>query len=87
WKIVFIPWLVDGKFPVIRGNDNQRKETENDAIEEERRLFYVATTRAKDELYLCYQEWIPERGTYNNALIKPSRFIRELPSYAYETQE
>ena len=87
WKIVFIPWLVDGKFPVIRGNDNQRKETENDAIEEERRLFYVATTRAKDELFLCYQEWIPERGTYNNALIKPSRFIRELPSYAYETQE
>ena len=87
WKIVFIPWLVDGKFPVIRGNDNQRKETENDAIEEERRLFYVATTRAKDELYLCYQEWIPERGTYSNALIKPSRFIRELPSYAYETQE
>lgn len=87
WKIVFIPWLVDGKFPVIRGNDNQRREAETDAIEEERRLFYVATTRAKDTLYLCYQEWIPERGTYNNALIKPSRFIRELPSYAYETQE
>ncbi len=87
WKIVFVPWLVDGKFPVIRGNDNQKKETENDAIEEERRLFYVATTRAKDMLYLCYQEWVPERGSYNNALIKPSRFIRELPSYAYETQE
>jgi DNA helicase-2/ATP-dependent DNA helicase PcrA len=87
WKIVFVPWLVDGKFPVIRGNDNQKKEAENDAIEEERRLFYVATTRAKDMLYLCYQEWVPERGSYNNALIKPSRFIRELPSYAYETQE
>ncbi len=87
WKIVFVPWLVDGKFPVIRGNDNQSRETESDAIEEERRLFYVATTRAKDMLYLCYQEWIPERGSYNNALIKPSRFLRELPSYAYETQE
>jgi DNA helicase-2/ATP-dependent DNA helicase PcrA len=87
WKIVFIPWLVDGKFPVIRGNDNQKKEPDNDAIEEERRLFYVATTRAKDMLYLCYQEWLPERGNYNNALIKPSRFLRELPSYAYETQE
>ncbi len=87
WKIVFIPWLVDGKFPVIRGNDNQKKEPDNDAIEEERRLFYVATTRAKDMLYLCYQEWLPERGNYNNAMIKPSRFLRELPSYAYETQE
>ncbi len=87
WKIVFIPWLVDGKFPVIRGNDNQKKEPDNEAIEEERRLFYVATTRAKDMLYLCYQEWLPERGNYNNALIKPSRFLRELPSYAYETQE
>ncbi|MGB9735774.1 MAG: ATP-dependent helicase [bacterium] len=85
WKIVFIPWLIDGKFPVIRGNDH-KKENE-DAIEEERRLFYVATTRAKDMLYLCYQEWLPERTNYNNTLAKPSRFIRELPSYAYEVQE
>jgi DNA helicase-2/ATP-dependent DNA helicase PcrA len=86
WKIVFIPWLVDGKFPVIRGKTEQNRE-DSDAIEEERRLFYVAATRAKDMLYLCYQEWLPARGELNNTITKPSRFIRELPSYAYETQE
>lgn len=85
WKIVFIPWLIEGKFPVIKG-DNQKKENE-DIIEEERRLFYVATTRAKDILYLCYQEWLPERTNYSNTLVKPSRFIRELPSFTYEIQE
>ncbi len=91
WKLVFIPWLVDGKFPVIRTSKNDDRigsaEANNDAMEEERRLFYVAATRAKDRLYLCYQEWLPERGSYSNALLKPSRFIRELPSYAYETRE
>ncbi len=87
WKIVFMPWLVEGKFPVIKNRGQNKMETDNDAIEEERRLFYVAATRAKDMLYLCYQEWLPERGSYNDALIKPSRFLRELPSYTYEVQE
>ncbi|MCL4557154.1 MAG: ATP-dependent helicase [Deltaproteobacteria bacterium] len=91
WKVVFIPWLVDGKFPVIRNGRNDGSdgisETESDAIEEERRLFYVAATRAKDRLYLSYQEWLPDKGSHNTAIIKPSRFLRELPSYAYETQE
>ncbi len=91
WKIVFVPWLVDGKFPVIRSGRNDPSDAtpdiDSDAIEEERRLFYVAATRAKDRLYLSYQGWLPDKGSYRNALIKPSRFLRELPSYAYETQE
>jgi len=49
WKIVFVPWLIDGKFPVIRNGSQNRIEISNDAIEEERRLFYVATTRALQE--------------------------------------
>src|SRR5256885_2092371 len=45
---VFVIWLTDGMFPSSRSM-NERKD-----LEEERRLFYVAITRAKDELYLAY---------------------------------
>lgn len=47
WHTVFVIWLADGKFPSARA---QRE----DEIEEERRLLYVAVTRAKRHLYLCY---------------------------------
>src|SRR5438270_6003237 len=45
---VFVIWLTDGMFPSARSLETR------DAIEEERRLFYVAITRARDELYLTY---------------------------------
>ncbi|HKP93886.1 MAG TPA: ATP-dependent helicase, partial [Chthoniobacterales bacterium] len=45
---VFVIWLTDGMFPSARSLETR------EAIEEERRLFYVAITRAKDELYLTY---------------------------------
>jgi DNA helicase-2/ATP-dependent DNA helicase PcrA len=45
---VFVIWLTDGMFPSSRSLDTR------DALEEERRLFYVAITRARDELYLTY---------------------------------
>src|SRR5262249_10927929 len=45
---VFMIWLTDGMFPSSRSLDTR------DALEEERRLFYVAITRARDELYLTY---------------------------------
>ncbi len=48
WKVVFVIWLSDGMFPSARSLESDT------AIEEERRLFYVAITRAKDELYLTY---------------------------------
>jgi len=51
------------------------KEPEGE--EEERRLFYVAVTRAKDELYLCYPLVDYSRGM-GNMTLSPSRFIREL---------
>ncbi len=80
WDVVFVIWLADGYFPSSRS----LKSLENE--EEERRLFYVAVTRARDELYLCYP--IMNQKTYTESFImKPSRFIRELKEECYERWE
>jgi DNA helicase-2/ATP-dependent DNA helicase PcrA len=73
WKVVFILWATDGMFPQIRAlNENAEGEAE------ERRLFYVAVTRAKDELYLCQPEIRRGRdGTIT--FCRPSRFVVEIP--------
>jgi DNA helicase-2/ATP-dependent DNA helicase PcrA len=51
--------------------------------EEERRLFYVAVTRAMQELYLVFPVMARDRGGMD-ILMEPSRFIRELPEDSYE---
>ncbi len=51
--------------------------------EEERRLFYVAITRAKQELYLIFPVMARDRGGMD-VLMEPSRFVRELPGEVYE---
>ena len=55
WPVVFVIWVMEGRFPPFRAYGNPP------ALEEERRLMYVAATRAKDELILCYpgQESVP----------------------------
>ena len=77
WKAVFIIWAAEGKFP------SPRSLREIDSEEEERRLWYVAMTRAKDELYLTYPLLMTE---YNRQTVlqKPSRFITECPASLYE---
>jgi DNA helicase-2/ATP-dependent DNA helicase PcrA len=71
WPAVFIPWVADGRFPTDLAMGSL------DDLEEERRVFHVALTRAKDELYLIVpQVWSAHRGV--RALMKPSRFITEL---------
>lgn len=76
WKVVFVMMLCDGLFPSSKAIENGEGE------EEERRLFYVAVTRAKDELYLTHPEW--RTGTHANSFFqKQSRFIDELPSDTY----
>ncbi len=72
WRAVFVVWLADGKFPSSRSLEDR------DAIEEERRLFYVSVTRAKDELYLCYPCTSFSMG-YGDPLQRPSRFLGEVP--------
>lgn len=77
WKAVFIIWAAEGKFP------SPRSLREIESEEEERRLWYVAITRAKDELYLTYPLLITD---YNRQTVlqKPSRFITECPAALFE---
>lgn len=76
WKIVFIIWCAEGRFPNPRALDEG-------GLEEERRLFYVATTRAMDELYLCYPLLAFDKQV-GHIILKPSRFVSELRSTDYE---
>ncbi len=80
WDVVFIIWLADGYFPSSRSLKSLEGE------EEERRLFYVAVTRAKDELYLCYPI-MNEKAYMESYIMKPSRFIKELEEDCYERWE
>jgi DNA helicase-2/ATP-dependent DNA helicase PcrA len=77
WRAVFVLWLVEGKFP------DGRALKEEGGEEEERRLFYVASTRAKDRLYLVFPVLADER-TLRGVIQKPSRFIKELDRDTYE---
>jgi DNA helicase II / ATP-dependent DNA helicase PcrA len=106
WRIVFVIWLADGRFPSQRAlrvpggivrvpetnvpeefalmlaNENER-EIIIPGEEEERRLFYVAVTRAKQELYLVFPVMSRDRGGMD-ILMEPSRFVRELPGETFE---
>jgi DNA helicase-2/ATP-dependent DNA helicase PcrA len=70
---VFLIMLCDGMFPSGRSIEN------DDAIEEERRLFYVGITRAKKELYLSYPIMRVTQGYGGDAFQQQSRFLKELP--------
>ncbi len=74
---VFVIWLTDGMFPSSRSLETR------EAIEEERRLFYVAVTRAKDELYLTYPHMRLNAG-YGDMFQRPSRFLKEIPTQLVE---
>ncbi|HOJ37605.1 MAG TPA: ATP-dependent helicase [Ignavibacteriales bacterium] len=71
WHTVFIINAVEGYFPSYQSLD----KIEN--IEEERRLMYVATTRAKKNLFICCPQYMFSR-TFGNTLVTPSRFVENI---------
>ncbi|MGH7701782.1 MAG: ATP-dependent helicase, partial [Gemmatimonadales bacterium] len=71
WPVVVLAGLEDGLFPLARA------EEQPDGLEEERRLFYVGLTRAKDKLYLSWA-----RARRRGGELRPgraSRFLKALP--------
>lgn len=78
WQCVFVIWVVDGRFPSAYSFVTEEE------LEEERRLFYVAVTRAKKYLYLTYPINIYDKAT-GSVLSKPSRFLDDVPSSMLDT--
>ncbi|MDQ3016586.1 MAG: ATP-dependent helicase [Bacteroidota bacterium] len=69
WFSVFIPHALDGLIPSVRAIKNIEE------LEEERRLFYVACSRAKEDLIITMPSYV---STYNGFLSYPSRFLVEI---------
>ena len=74
FPVVFIVGLVEGLLPHARSTEDM------EALDEERRLFYVGITRAKDRLFLVVPETRWSFGTYEP--LNPSRFLKDLPPEA-----
>ena len=72
FPVVFLAGMDDGLFPIYGSLDSK------DELEEERRLFYVAMTRAEDRVFLLYSTNRRRMGSENVSGI-PSRFISEIP--------
>jgi DNA helicase II / ATP-dependent DNA helicase PcrA len=70
WRVVFLIWAADGRFP---GPMSVRPEE----LEEERRLMYVASTRARDELYITYPIYMLDRQ-FGHVMGRVSRFLEDL---------
>ncbi len=72
WDTVFLLSLAEGRFPSPQSVHNSSE------LEEERRLFYVAATRAKNNLFFCCPAFINVSGA-GMMPTKPSRFLDEIP--------
>jgi DNA helicase-2/ATP-dependent DNA helicase PcrA len=77
WRAVFLIWAADGRFP---GPMSVRP----DDLEEERRLMYVASTRARDELYISYPIYMIDRQ-FGHVMGRVSRFLEDLDANVLPT--
>ncbi|MDP2887028.1 MAG: ATP-dependent helicase [Ignavibacteria bacterium] len=77
WNSVFIIYALEGRFPTMRS------VASDEEIEEERRLMYVACTRAKDNLFITYPMNVYDRES-GLILTKPSRFIQGVGEHLLE---
>jgi len=75
WPVVIIIWAMEGRFPPSMAYGNLA------ALEEERRLMYVAATRARDRLFIYYpgRESVPTWSSYGGGGRGLSSFISSLP--------
>jgi DNA helicase II / ATP-dependent DNA helicase PcrA len=81
WSQVFIPRVVEDSFPHRRALDEPGGE------DEERRIFYVAVTRAMNELTLTYPLTIARGGRGPTVFTLPSRFLTEIDDSLVERAE
>jgi DNA helicase-2/ATP-dependent DNA helicase PcrA len=72
WKVVFLIWVAEGRFPAPQSADPE-------SLEEERRLMYVAGTRARDELYFSYPIHMFDRKI-GYVMGSVSRFLEDVAS-------
>jgi DNA helicase-2/ATP-dependent DNA helicase PcrA len=79
WSRVFLPRLIEDSFP------STKALAEPEGEEEERRIFYVAVTRAMDELVLTYPLTIARGGRGPTILATPSRFLTEIDPTLWES--
>jgi len=77
WSRVAVIGLSEGRFP------SYRSASTDEGLEEERRLFYVAVTRAKNEVALVYPMLARDRYGVD-VILEPSRFLSELPDGVFE---
>ncbi len=71
WPVVFVPWCSEGMFPSAKADEDGR-------LAEERRLFYVVVTRAKDKLYL-FSPSMRKMSDGGMFPVEPSMFVKEIP--------
>ena len=71
WHSVFLIWALDGRFPSHHSLERP------DALEEERRLMYVAATRARENLFITYPAQAYDRSS-QSYLYRPSRFLEHI---------
>ncbi len=79
WRAVFVIWLTEGMFPGGRAI-----ESGGTALEEERRLFYVAVTRGRDRLFLTWPKY-RLNSNYGDPYQRRSRFLAEIPPHLVES--
>ena len=84
FKYVFITGLEDGLFPHEKHDEPASLQGYGEAKEEERRLFYVALTRAKEKLFLSFANFRTIFGSRN--INAPSEFISDIPSDILEKE-
>ncbi len=77
WHSVFIIWALEGRFPSYYNTNS------DEDLEEERRLLYVAATRAKENLFISYPTRVFDQALHA-VLSRPSQFIEGIPEELLE---